>query len=234
MLQLVQHIIRIAARHDRTEVNSALVEAMRDIFGISGVTVYRCYPVTGNTIVFACAGLGSAGPFAHNAYLPERRYCHPIDHDLMLQQCQKQGAPVGATLPDGTDRLVFPVIRQEQLIYLIDVSLPVDLPAEQRVLLMGLIEYFGHHISLLDFSEADTLTGLANRKTFDRRLFEILGKAADDQAVRHLAGPGRRHGATAPTGTATGWPFVTSTTSSGSTTPGATSRVTRCWSNSRS
>jgi diguanylate cyclase (GGDEF)-like protein len=195
MLQLIQHIIRIAARHDRSEVNSALVEAMRDIFGIPAVTVYRCYPVSGGTIVFACAGLEPAGPFSHNAYLPERRFCHPIDHDPMLQRCQTQRALVGGTLPDGTDRLVFPVIRQEQLIYLIDVSLPGDLPAEQRALLIGLIEYFGHHISLLDYSEADTLTGLANRKTFDRRLFEILGKAADDRAVRHLAGLGRRHGA---------------------------------------
>lgn len=195
MLQLIQHIIRIAARHDRSEVNSALVDAMRDIFGIAAVTVYRCYPASRHTIVFACAGLEPAGPFSHNAYLPERRYCQPIDHDPMLQQCQKQGALVGATLPDGTDRLVFPVIRQAQLIYLIDVSLPVGFAAEQRVLLLGLVEYFGHHISLLDYSEADTLTGLANRKTFDRRLFEILGKAADDEAVRHLAGPGRRHGA---------------------------------------
>ena len=31
---------------------------------------------------------------------------------------------------------------------------------------MGLIEYFGNHIALLDYGEADTLTGLASRKTF--------------------------------------------------------------------
>jgi diguanylate cyclase (GGDEF)-like protein len=99
-------------------------------------------------------------------------------------------------LADGADRLVFPVIRQAQLIYLIDISLPIDFPADRRVLLMGLVEYFGHHISLLDYGEADTLTGLANRKTFDKHLFEVLGKAADDMAANHLAGPGRRRGAT--------------------------------------
>lgn len=193
MLQLIQHIIRIAARHDRTAVNSALVEALHDIFGLPAATIYRCYPVTGKTIVFACAGLAPGGSYSRNAYLPERRHCQPLDSDPLLQRCQRESAIVGSTLDDGIERLIFPVIRQEQLIYLIDVTLPDALSAEQRVLLMGLIEYFAHHIALLDYSEADTLTGLANRKTFDRRLFEILGQANDDGSVGHLAGPGRRH-----------------------------------------
>ena len=183
MLQLIEHIIRISSKRDRTEINSALVDAMRDMFEPSALAVFRCYPCTRDTIVFACAGLGPAGQFSHNAYLPERRYCHPIDHDPLLQRCQKEQGIVRETLADGADRLVFPVIRQEQLIYLIDISLPSDFPSDRRVLLMGLVEYFGHHISLLDYGEADTLTGLANRKTFDKHLFEVLGKAADDNAV---------------------------------------------------
>ena len=196
MLQLIEHIIRISSKRDRTEINSALVDAMRDMFDPSALTVYRCYPCTRDTIVFACAGLGPAGQFSYNAYLPERRHCHPIDHDPLLQRCQKEQVIVREMLADGADRLVFPVIRQAQLIYLIDISLPIDFPADRRVLLMGLVEYFGHHISLLDYGEADTLTGLANRKTFDKHLFEVLGKAADDMAANHLAGPGRRRGTT--------------------------------------
>jgi diguanylate cyclase (GGDEF)-like protein len=196
MLQLIEHIIRISSKRDRTEINSALVDAMRDMFDPSALTVYRCYPCTQDTIVFACAGLGPAGQFSYNAYLPERRHCHPIDHDPLLQRCQKEQVIVRETLADGADRLVFPVIWQAQLIYLIDISLPIDFSADRRVLLMGLVEYFGHHISLLDYGEADTLTGLASRKTFDKHLFEVLGKAADDMALSHLAGPGRRRGAT--------------------------------------
>lgn len=194
MLQLIQHIIRIAARHDRTGVNSALVEALRDIFGLTAITIYRCYPVGGRTIVFACAGLAAAGPYSHNAYLPARHLCQPLDHDPLLQRCQAEREIVGEALAHGANRLIFPVIRQTQLIYLLDVTLPDTLAAEARVLLMGLVEYFAHHIALLDYSETDTLTSLANRKTFDQRLFEILGQAVDDATVRHLAGAGRRHG----------------------------------------
>ena len=194
MLQLIEHIIRISSKRDRTEINSAMVDAMQDMFAPSALTLYRCYPCAGCTIVFACAGLESGKPFSHNAYLPERRYCHPIDHDLLMLRCQNERAIVRDTLADGADRLVFPVIRVDQAIYLIDITLPIDFAADQRVLLMGLVEYFGHHISLLEYGEADTLTGLANRKTFDKHLFEVLGKAAadDDNAQQHTGGPVRR------------------------------------------
>lgn len=192
MLQLIEHIIRISSKRDRTEINAALVDAMQDLFSPSAFAVYRCYPAQKKSIVFSCAGLGPAGQFSHNAYLPERRHCQPIDHDPLLQRCQTERAIVLETLPNGSDRLVFPVIENNQPVYLIDISLPVDFPADRRVLLMGLVEYFGHHISLLDYGEADTLTGLANRKTFDKHLFEVLGKAADDDARQHPAAPCRR------------------------------------------
>jgi len=192
MLQLIEHIIRISSKRDRTEINSAMVDAMQDMFAPSALTVYRCYPCAGCMIVFACAGLQSGKPFSHNAYLPDRQFCQPIDHDPLLQRCRDERAIVRETLVNGADRLVFPVIREDLPIYLIDILLPIDFPAEPRVLLMGLVEYFGHHIALLDYGEADTLTGLANRKTFDKHLFEVLGKAADDEAQQHPAAPSRR------------------------------------------
>lgn len=195
MLQLIEHIIRISSRRDHTEINSALVDAMRDIFDPVALAIHRCYAASGSTIVFTCAGLGPGGPFSQNAYLPERRHCRPIDHDPLLRRCQDERAMVRAAPASRADRLVFPVIRQDQLIYLIDISLPAGFPDDRRGLLTGLVEYFGHHVSLLDYGETDTLTGLANRKTFDKHLFEVLGKAAGDETAGDLAGPARRHGA---------------------------------------
>jgi diguanylate cyclase (GGDEF)-like protein len=59
---------------------------------------------------------------------------------------------------------------------------------------MGLIEYFGNHIALLNYGEADTLTGLASRKTFDKHLFELLGKADADRNASALSHNVRRQG----------------------------------------
>ena len=150
MLQLIEHIIRISSKRDRTEITAALVDAMQDLFNPPAFAVYRCYPGLKQSIVFRCAGLDASGTFTHNAYLPERRHCQPIDHDPLLLRCQTERVIVLETLPGGSDRLVFPVIEDDRAIYLIDITLPVGLPADRRVLLMGLVEYFGHHIALLD------------------------------------------------------------------------------------
>ena len=195
MLQLIKHIIRISSKNDRTEINTALVDAMLDLFNPPAFAVYRCYLARDTSIAFSCAGLGPEGRFSHNAYLPERRHCRPISDDPLLLRCQTERSIVLETLPNGSDRLVFPVIEGEQLVYLIDISLPLVFPAKRRVLLMGLVEYFGHHISLLDYGEGDTLTGLANRKTFDKHLFEVLGKPANDETLQDPSVPHRRHNA---------------------------------------
>ncbi|MBS1144621.1 MAG: hypothetical protein H6R14_2027 [Proteobacteria bacterium] len=192
MLELISHVVQISARRDRTEINSAMVDTLLDLFQPQNLTIYRCYTGNKKTVVFACAGYGQNGQFLRNAYLPDHHYCHPIERDPLLHRCRKELSAVIDFLEDGTHRIVFPVIRLNEPIYLIELTLTDEFSADQRVTLMGLVEYFGNHISLLDYGEADTLTGLASRKTFDKHLFELLGKAASDEM---LSGPeSRRRG----------------------------------------
>lgn len=180
MLELISHIVEISSRRDRTEINSATVDSLVDLFHPQRVTIYRCYAAGKNTIVFACAGYGPNGRFLHNAYLPEQSCCKPIERDPLLNRCRKERSAVLDILKDGSHRIIFPINRLDEPIYMIDVSLSEEFSADQRVTLMGLIEYFGNHIALLDYGEADTLTGLSSRKTFDKHLFELLGKASTD------------------------------------------------------
>lgn len=183
MLGLINHVVRISARRDRTEINSAMVDALMDLFAPERLTIYRCYTGKRKTIVFACAGYGPQGQYLRNAYLPDHHFCQPIDRDPLLRQCRKELSAVLDYQEDGSHRVVFPVLRLDEPIYFIDLVLSDDFSADRRVTLMGLIEYFGNHIALLDYGEADTLTGLASRKTFDKHLFELLGQAASDELL---------------------------------------------------
>lgn len=191
MLDLTRHIIRISATRDKTEANAAMVATVQDLFQPLALSVGRCFTRDQKTLVFTCAGIGPRGAFSHNAYLPQPAYCRPLDEDPFMQQCQKAMAPGLDTLPDGSNRAIFPVIRHDHLLYIIDITLPGDIPLERRALLAGLVEYFSNHIALLDYAETDTLTGLANRKTFERHLFDLLGNKApaenpnDPQQRRH-------------------------------------------------
>lgn len=194
MLRLINHLVRISARRDRTEINSALLDALLELFQPTNITIFRCYSGRQRSILFACAGFGQHGPFLRNAYLPEQHFCRAAESDPLWLDCLQASAPRLQQTAHGDDRIVFPVIRAEHTGYLIDLTLPQQLDSESRVALMGLIEYFGNHIALLDYGEEDTLTGLSSRKTFDKHLFELLGKAAADEMLGEHGQPARRTG----------------------------------------
>ena len=195
MLDLISHVVKISARRDRTEINSAMVDALVDLFHPLRATIYRCYHGHNKTVFFPCAGFGPGGPFLRNAYLPDRQHCHGTDHDPLLQRCRQESSAVLDHLEDGAHRIIFPIMQRNEASYMIDLVLFDEFSADQRVAMMGLIEYFGNHIALLDYGEGDTLTGLASRKTFDKHLFELLGQAASDELLANGSGqPRRRRG----------------------------------------
>lgn len=187
MLNLINHVVRLSARRDRTEINAAMIDALNELFHPLQLTIYRCYAGTRKTMVFSCAGIGPEGRFVHNAYLPDHRYCYPIERDPLLNRCRKEASAVLDILDENSHRIVFPVCQQGQPVYMIDLTLAEEFSADQRVSLMGLIEYFGNHIALLDYGESDTLTGLFSRKTFDKHLMELLGKPNSDPQQHHPA-----------------------------------------------
>ena len=192
MLELISNVVKISARRDRTEINSAMVDALLGMFKPLRLTIYRCYSNGKKTVVFACAGFGANGQFLRNAYLPDHNHCRSIEQDPLLNRCRKELSAVLEVMDDGSHRIVFPVIKLNQPTYLIDLTLTENFSADQRVLLMGMVEYFGNHIALLDYGEADTLTGLDSRKTFDKHLFELLGQASADEMLDDESNPMKR------------------------------------------
>ncbi len=193
MIETIHHIVRISARRDRTEINAALMDAIDDLFHPHHAKLFQCYPGSKQMMVFDCAGLNGERPYVRNAYLPDRRFCQSIDTFAHLKRCRREDSVILDVLDDGSHRLVFPVGRQGEPIYMVEIVLPEEFAADGRVSLMGLIEYFGNHIALLNYGEADTLTGLASRKTFEKHLFELLGRANQDSILGDQQ-PKRRSG----------------------------------------
>lgn len=196
MIDLISHIVKISSCRDRTEINAAVVDTLVNLFHPLAVTIYRCYASKKKTILFACASYGPHGRIIRNAYLPDHQHCRLIERDPLLNQCRKELSAVLDVLEDGSHRIVFPINRMDQPIYMLDITLPESFSADKRITLMGLIEYFGNHIGLLDYGESDTLTGLASRKTFDKHLFELLGNSTADELLRGFMTPStaRRRG----------------------------------------
>jgi diguanylate cyclase (GGDEF)-like protein len=62
------------------------------------------------------------------------------------------------------------------------------LTAREHELISGVLHIIRNHISLLDYSESDTLTGLRNRKTFERFFERIRAQVESDATATAGAG----------------------------------------------
>jgi hypothetical protein len=46
MLELISHVVQISSRRDRTEINSAMVDALYQLFHPRRLSIFRCYTGT--------------------------------------------------------------------------------------------------------------------------------------------------------------------------------------------
>jgi hypothetical protein len=100
MLKLIDHIVRISARRDRTEINTAMVEAMLDIFGPRSLRIYRCFSSGPKTVVFACAGFGTEAAF-HTMPICQNASSAGRSPGSLATPGPEEGSIVLDILPDG-------------------------------------------------------------------------------------------------------------------------------------
>lgn len=185
MIALIEHILSISSRRDRTEVSGALLDGLEDLarHHLRAVDVYRVFSGTRRTMLYNCAGIGPEGRHLRNAYLPEADHCSNIDQDALLMRARDRATIVAEPQGGGLDRIVLPIAPMGTVLYLIDLRIDTDTEPVVRTLLMALVEYVSNHLALLDYGETDNLTGLPNRKTFDKHLFELMGQSAPDGPI---------------------------------------------------
>jgi diguanylate cyclase (GGDEF)-like protein len=197
MIPLIEHILSISARRDRTEVSEALLDGLEEMAlpYLRSLEIYRVFAGVNKTTVFACSGIGADGRHVRNAYLPEAEFCFNIQEMPLLRRAQERGTIVAENTADGGNRIVLPIAPSGPVLYLIDLCIANNMPPQARTVLMALVEFCSNHIALLDYGETDNLTGLPNRKTFDKHLFEIMGPSASDEPLQTEAQRRRRRGA---------------------------------------
>lgn len=108
---------------------------------------------------------------------------------------RQSSARVGPT-PEGTQLHFFPLVNPQGISGAIEVEHAALLDAQQEQLVHGLLAIYRNYLNLLDYSEHDTLTGLLNRKTFDRMFARrVAGRATRERPDRNIEIVGRQRSA---------------------------------------
>lgn len=178
MSEIVDRLADLTGFRDRDVLDVTLVGALRDLLRPHSVAVYRCVGDLGDERWLTRAHLrgGEVAAAVDSLWsqldsLPALA-SHPLRHRCLLEQAavHEPGLPARCMFPLGTDAEPIGVLEIER-----DQPLTED---EQR-LVRGVTRIYRNFLSLLDYSERDTLTGLLNRKTFDESFMKSTAGRPD-------------------------------------------------------
>jgi diguanylate cyclase (GGDEF)-like protein len=196
---VLQHVNQITRARKRGEIEAALLKALNQLLGARRTELYKVFMPPGDVLVGLSAeiGAGDAEVATHDDGFSWPADTGSIESQPELQACF--GSDEHCLYPgaDGGCNIVTLLRNHQQEPYAFLRIQRADAPsAEDQDLLQGFADLLGNCLSMLDYSETDTLTRLLNRKTFDEYLINILAHApSQDDALsgaRHL--PQRRHG----------------------------------------
>ena len=103
-----------------------------------------------------------------------------------LKACFDAKVPIHLDRNSGRHIHVFPIASDREVIGLLEVEHIERLREDQERLVTGMLRVYRNHLSVLDYSEHDELTGLLNRKTFEGYFNRMV--AVDPVAPAALAG----------------------------------------------
>lgn len=189
MHRALEGAVRLSAGRSRRELKNAIVEMLAEAFGAERVRLYRLF-FPANLPHYSVSAQYCSGKLeseSDEVTWPDALYSLDSKPDLSAAT-EAQGAYAHA------HGVLTPVrVSIDKPVYgLIEVEKPGGLHPAQINVLQKLTEVYSNMLALLDYSEADSLTGLLNRKTFDQSFLEILATLQQSEETVPNVLPHRR------------------------------------------
>lgn len=191
-VDILDSVIDVTAHADRDMLNIGLLNTLFELIKPrsiccleliekrDGADVYRRYRVDGQ-------GLEKSDSSTEAAYFP-------LDRDPGLARCVETAERFEETRNSDELRLVYPVLDAKGTVTGFFEVATAHFDEAERYLMSAMLKLFHNYLHLLDESEKDTLTGLLNRRTFDRNLSKMLVEesVSDDSVVDEESDQPRR------------------------------------------
>jgi diguanylate cyclase (GGDEF)-like protein len=166
MSEIVDRLADLTGFRDRDVLDVTLVGALRDLLRPTSVAVYRCVGEFGDERWLTRAHLRDGEVTAAVDSLWSQLDSLPaLASNPLRHLCLQEQAAVHEPGPPA--RCYFPLSTDAEPIGVLEIERVEPLSAAEQRLVAGVTRIYRNFLSLLDYSERDTLTGLLNRKTFD-------------------------------------------------------------------
>jgi diguanylate cyclase (GGDEF)-like protein len=202
---LIAAVGGLTAQRDREVIDRQAVGLLEALVLPRSVAIYRCIDHPGGTrlLLRAARSRGQVPWYGDTRVagiegLPalDARPVHALAFAAGQAQINVEQAPTQA----GPGWLsVCPRRIDADRYGLVEILSDAPLDDRMQALVEGVLHIYGNQLELLDYSERDALTGLANRKTFDESFLRLTGPGREPDDVLQPGGPEQRSAADAST-----------------------------------
>ncbi|MFZ2852516.1 MAG: GGDEF domain-containing protein [Rhodocyclaceae bacterium] len=185
--KLLKHIETITGHRDTALLDKSVVTSLRELLHVTDVRLYDIAEKDGKLLIAVTTWGDAEGVHFRHDVLTDEDYSPVDQHPLIATQlAQHPGdAPSAAGAGDEESLYQFlPVRVDRQLIACIEIRYEKPPSVHQKDLAEGIFGLYRNYLSLLEDSQIDTLTGLANRKTFERTLMRLLAQSGRQPATK--------------------------------------------------
>ena len=197
MSEPISRVADLTSERDRDLLAVSMAEVLFKLLGARVLNLWHVVEHQRTPHARLMAGLRPNRPIAMYDPMMEALEC-PLLADMEgVHECVLQGAPVVMPALDGDGSVhYFPLLGPTAVTGVLEVKHERPLDQAQVALVDGMLRIYRNHITLLDYSEQDTLTGLLNRKTFDAVFARrIAQRNVGERASRMIQLIGRRRNA---------------------------------------
>ncbi|MDP2868302.1 GGDEF domain-containing protein [Methyloversatilis sp.] len=187
MSDLIGSVANLTGYRDRDLIDSTFVSVLGDWLDPMRLNLYRCVGDGSDLrlLLQAAMAKGQGMVAADPSWTPLEALPQLLSRP-QFEQAFAQDEPL-LDLPlrddDGPWLNLFAVWAGPRRFGIIELISEQPLLAVQLRLVTGLLKIYRNQITLLDYSERDSLTGLLNRKTFDEQFLKCIEPTKDDRPL---------------------------------------------------
>lgn len=195
MVHLLKHVETITQHRDRTLLEVGVATALFEILKPDAVNIFKVQDSGQQTLLHRLAHAGSDGVTYCDTDFEASDEVVALNSREDFRTCVSEERNVADEADGGTKfNFCLPVAYDGKIGGIVELRGAAPMTDERWELALGFVSLYRNYLSLLDYSERDTLTGLLNRRTFDENLSKILGSIRPvhvDESL--LPGDDRRH-----------------------------------------
>lgn len=175
MIRVLKHVEALTRHRDRTLLEVGVTSALFELLDCEAVNLFKVQQAGSQTLLHRLAHVGVDGV----------RYCD-TDFELTdtvialgtreaFAQCvTEEHIVVEATSDAARPSYCLPIAYDGKVAGMVEIVARATLDDDAINLALGFISLYSNYLSLLDYSQRDSLTGLLNRRTFNENLNKIL------------------------------------------------------------